>query len=75
MDGWTPIEKWHECARMERPQTHVEVRNADGMTLFTTCGTGLPDKPFDWRTGPVEFRIVAAPRPRRSDPIPAPSPR
>jgi len=72
MGEWTSVDMWHQCAEMARGNTVAEVRNADGQTLLTNCGDGVPRKPWDWKSGPVEFRIVPAPAPRRSDPIPPP---
>jgi hypothetical protein len=40
--------------------------------LLTPCVVPL-EVPFDWRSPPLKFRLVAEPEPRHSDPIPAPS--
>ncbi|NJL50177.1 MAG: hypothetical protein HC909_00095 [Blastochloris sp.] len=72
MSDWMDISRWHECAQLERPGIVFEIRNRDGQSLFTLCRPGLPPLPFDWKSPPVEFRTIAEPPPRHTDPIPEP---
>lgn len=71
MADWVEFGQWKECANMERPGFIFEVANAEGLSLFTPCATPL-QTPWDWKSGPVRFRLVEAPRPRHSTPIPRP---
>jgi len=75
MSEWVSIEQWAECVRMERPGIVFEMRNAGGQSLLTHCTPGLPAKPWDWTSGPLEFRVVAEAPARHSDPLPAPAKR
>ena len=72
MGEWVPIERWPECAQMEKPGIIFELRNADGLSLFTPCVLPLPQVPFDWKSPPVVFRAIPAPPPVHSSPIPKP---
>jgi len=69
---WIPIDQWERCAEMERPGIVFEIRNADGLSLFTPCVSRLPAMPFDWHSPPAEYRAVPEPPPRRSEPLPKP---
>jgi hypothetical protein len=69
MSDWIDFDRWKDCAGMERPGVVFEVVNAQGQTLLTPCVERL-ETPWDWKSGPVRFRAVAAPKARRSDPIP-----
>jgi hypothetical protein len=71
MSDWIDFDQWRNCARMERPGFVFEVRNRDGRSLLTACAVPL-QLPLDWKSPPVHFRQVEAPRPRRSNPIPKP---
>jgi hypothetical protein len=71
MSDWIDFDQWHNCARMERPGFVFEVRNGEGRRLLTPCTVPL-QLPFEWRSPPVDFRLVEAPKPRRSNPIPKP---
>jgi hypothetical protein len=71
MSEWVPVDRWHECARMERPGVLFEVVNAEGQRILTPCVKTLP-VPFGWTSPPIQFRVVAAARPRHSSPIPPP---
>jgi hypothetical protein len=71
MSDWIPYDRWQECTRMERPGFVFEVRNEEGQSLLTPCTIPL-QLPFDWKSPPVRFRLVAEPPPRRSSPIPEP---
>lgn len=57
---------------MARPGVVFEIRNAEGLSLFTPCAVPLPPMPFDWKSAPVRFRAVAEAAPEHSAPIPAP---
>lgn len=71
MSDWIDFDQWQNCARMERPGFVFEVRNGEGRSLLTTCTVPL-QVPFDWKSPPVHFRLVEAPKLRRSNPIPKP---
>ena len=71
MSDWINFDLWKDCARMERPGFVFEVVNADGHSLFTPCVQPL-QIPWDWKSAPVRFRIVEAPKPRHSSPLPKP---
>ena len=64
MAEWISIEKWHECAQMEHPGMVFELRNREGHTLRTRCTAIVPAAPFDWKSGPIEFRLVAGELPQ-----------
>ena len=72
MSEWLAISEWHRCTELARPGLVFEIRNDAGQSLFTRCVQPLPAMPRDWRSPPVEFRVVAEEPPRRSDPIPPP---
>ena len=72
MSDWIAIEQWSECVRMERPGIVFELRNEQGLSLFTPCVLPLPEAPFDWQSPPNKFRAVEAAKPRHSSPIPKP---
>ena len=72
MSDWIAIEQWSECVRMERPGIVFELRNEQGLSLFTPCVLPLPEAPFDWQSPPNTFRAVEATKPRHSSPIPKP---
>ena len=72
MSEWMDIELWARCAEMSRPGFVFEIRNKDGQSLFTPCQTSLPTTPFDWTSGPLQFRQVPELPPEHSDPIPPP---
>lgn len=74
MTDWVSFDQWTNCPAMERPGYVFEVANAEGQTLLTRCDPAL-QKPWDWTSGPVRFRLVPEQKPRRSNPIPAPTPR
>jgi len=71
MSDWIDFGQWQDCAQMERPGSIFEVRNAEGQSILTTCSDPL-QLPHDWRSSPVQFRLVEAPKPRHSNPIPQP---
>lgn len=72
MGEWLAIIDWQRCEELARPGIVFEIRNADGLSLFTPCTAELPDVPWDWKTPPLEFRAVAEMPAERSSPIPAP---
>ena len=72
MTEWMAIAQWHECAKLARPGIVFELRNAEGLTMLSPCVPKVPAKPFDWKSPPVVFRTIDAPRPRRSTPMPPP---
>lgn len=72
MSEWMAIAQWHECEKMARPGIVFELRNAEGLTMLSPCTAQVPEKPFDWKSPPVVFRAVDAPRPQRSTPMPPP---
>jgi len=71
MSEWIGFDQWKDCARMERPGFVFEVKNAAGQSLFTPCAYPL-QKPWDWTSAPVQFRLVQEAKPRHSAPIPKP---
>lgn len=75
MSDWIDIEKWSECVNLEKPGIVFEIRNSDGLSLFTPCVVPMPEPPFDWQSPPVEFRPIPEPPAVHSTPIPLPIPR
>jgi hypothetical protein len=73
MGEWMSIDQWVTCASLERPGYVFELRNEEGLSLFTACTPGLPETPFDWRSPPIAFRLVPEAPPERSGPIPPPA--
>ena len=73
MGEWVPIEQWTRCAEMERPGIVFEIRNDEGLSLFTPCVTPLPKMPFDWKLPATRFRAVAEAAPDHSAPLPPPA--
>jgi hypothetical protein len=72
LSDWVDIAHWENCKEMARPGVIVEIRNAEGKSLFTPCVTPLPAMPWDWNSPPLQFRAVAEPKPQHSDPLPPP---
>jgi hypothetical protein len=68
---WVDFDRWKDCQQLERPGFVFEIRNAEGQSLFTGCEVPLR-LPSSWKSAPVRFRLVEAPRPRHSTPIPKP---
>ena len=73
MGEWVDFERWKECPQLQRPGYVFEVMNAEGQSLFTACEVPLR-LPSGWTSSPVRFRLVEAPKPRHSSPIPRPRP-
>ena len=73
MVDWIPIDQWVQCVELERPGIVFEIRNAEGLSLFTPCVTPLPEMPFDWKQPALEFRPVPQPPAEHSSPLPEPS--
>ncbi|MBB3017954.1 hypothetical protein FHR70_000994 [Microvirga lupini] len=71
MSEWIDFDRWQECPRLARPGYVFEVTNAEGQSLFTACEVPLRP-PSSWTSAPVRFRLVEAPKPRHSTPIPKP---
>jgi hypothetical protein len=72
MSEWMAIARWQECQELARPGIIFELKNAEGQSLFTPCVPQVPAVPFDWKSAPVVFRAVAAPKPQHSTPMPPP---
>jgi hypothetical protein len=72
MAEWIAIDQWERCVEMARPGIIFEIRNAEGLSMFTPCVLPLPVPPFDWRSPGVEFRPVPEPPPMHSTPLPPP---
>lgn len=70
MSDWVAIEQWAECARMEKPGIIFEIRNREGLSLFTPCVAPLPEVPFDWQSPPVQFRAMPEQPAVHSSPLP-----
>jgi len=68
---WVDFDRWKDCQQLELPGFVFEIRNAEGQSLFTGCEVPLR-LPSSWKSAPVRFRLVEAPRPRHSTPIPKP---
>ena len=73
MSEWMAIAQWQECEKLARPGVVFELRNAEGLTMLSPCVPQVPANPFDWKSPPVKFRVVAPPRPRHSEPMPPPT--
>ena len=73
MSEWIAIAEWDRCREMERPGIVFEIRNGEGLSLFTRCVLPLPPMPFDWKLPPTEFRAVAEEPPAHSAPLPKPN--
>jgi len=58
--------------RAAAPGIVFELKNAEGRTMLSPCVAQVPAKPFDWKSPPVMFRAVDAPKPQRSTPMPPP---
>jgi hypothetical protein len=72
MSEWLAIAQWQDCAKTARPGIIFELKNAEGQSLFTPCVPQVPAAPPNWKSPPVMFRAVEAPRPQHSDPMPPP---
>jgi hypothetical protein len=70
---WMAIDRWSDCARLARPGTVFELRNAQGLSLFAPCTALPPALPFGWKSPPLRFRAVPQTRPEHSTPIPPPA--
>jgi hypothetical protein len=68
---WVDFDRWKDCPHLERLGFIFEIRNAEGQSLFTRCEVPL-QLPSSWTSAPVRFRLVEAPKPRHSTPIPKP---
>ena len=73
MGEWLAISDWERCVEMARPGIVFEIRNAEGLSLFTPCVVPLPEIPFDWTTPALEFRAIVEGAPEHSAPIPPPN--
>ena len=73
MIEWIAIDQWERCVEMARPGIVFEMRNAEGLSLFTPCVTPLPEPPFDWKSRAVEFRPAPEAPPVHSAPLPKPA--
>ncbi len=69
---WLSISEWSRCGELARPGFVFEIRNADGLSLFAPCSPAVPQAPWDWKSAPVEFRVVPETPAERSPPIPKP---
>ncbi len=74
MSEWFDFQRWTDCAGMSRPGHVFEVTNAQGQSMLTPCVPKL-ETPWDWTSAPLRFRLVPEAPPRRSSPMPTPSPR
>ena len=72
MGEWLAISEWQRCVEMQRPGIVFEIRNREGLSLFTPCVFPPPAVPFDWKLPPLEFRAVVESKPEHSGPLPAP---
>jgi hypothetical protein len=72
MSEWLAIAEWQRCVEMARPGIVFEIRNGEGLSLFSPCVLPLPQMPFDWKLPPEKFRAVVEAAPQHSEPLPAP---
>ncbi len=72
MTDWIDFSRWPDCPSQTRPGHVFEVENAQGQVLLTPCEETL-QVPWDWRSGPVRFRLVPDPPAKLSNPMPAPA--
>ena len=56
---WISMDQWARCAELSRPGIVFEIRNVEGLSLFTPCVMPPPEAPFDWTLPLFEFRPVA----------------
>lgn len=71
---WVPMKHWERCERMMKKGKMFEVQNAEGNSIRTTCTPDrLPEKPIEWKSDAVRFRVVKAKPLRRSQDMPAES--
>lgn len=70
--AWMPIAQWNDSRALAKPGVVFEIQNADGETMLTSYVVPMPAAPFDWKSPPLQFRVVVEPAPRHSDPIPSP---
>jgi hypothetical protein len=73
MSEWIDMAEWARCAEMARPGIVFEIRNGEGLSLFTPCTAELPELPFDWKQPALEFRAVDEQPPEHSNPLPPPA--
>ena len=73
MSEWIDIAHWARCAELDRPGIVFEIRNGEGLSLFTPCVQPLPDQPFDWKEPPLQFRAIVEPPAEHSAPLPPPA--
>jgi hypothetical protein len=71
MNDWIDFNRWSECQRWSRPGYVFEVINSEGQSLLTPCVKDL-ERPWDWSSAPIRFRVKPEPKPRRSQPLPKP---
>jgi len=72
MSEWLAIKQWQDCVSMARPGIIFEIQNSEGQSIFTPCVVPLPPAPFDWKSPPIKFRAIPAPKPQHSTPMPPP---
>ncbi len=73
MSEWIDMAEWGRCAEMARPGIVFEIRNGDGLSLFTPCTPDTPPVPFDWTAPALEFRAVEEQPAEHSAPLPPPA--
>jgi hypothetical protein len=73
MSEWMNIDDWQRCLELQKPGIVFELRNADGQTMMTRCTPTVPAMPFDWKSGPTQFRAIVEAPPPHSTPIPRPN--
>ena len=72
MGEWIDSAEWERCRELERPGIIFEIRNAEGLSLFTPCVAPFPEMPWDWKLPPSQFRAIPEPTAEHSDPLPPP---
>jgi hypothetical protein len=70
---WFAISHWDKCLHLMQQGSVFEFQNAEGRILLSECTSSVPQKPFDWHSEPVRFRLVKESLPKHSPPTPEPS--
>lgn len=75
MSEWFAMEAWARCQEMVRPGYVFELRNSEGLSMFTPCLPSPLPAPVGWKSPPSEFRLVAEAPAVHSSPLPPPRPK
>jgi hypothetical protein len=69
---WFTMSHWDKCAHLMQQGSVFELQSAEGQVMLSECTSRVPQKPFDWHSDPVRFRLVKEPIPKHSPPTPDP---